>query len=153
MKFILILLITFFFSTVYAQDMMSKSQKDSSVSVKLMPFQKKYLSGAIILETFIPTMGYVYARNWKKGIIPATLRISGMILAAYQIELGHLNGIVEIKNKFLFTSGLIIWLSGLTWSYIGLKGVIDDYNNSLMITILPPANNLKTFTLSMSFSL
>ena len=120
MKNIIIFLMLLFISHSYAGNEHLKVQNDSTAAVKLKPFEVKSLTGALVLEFFVPTLGFLYARNWKKGILPVTLRISGLIIAYKQLDIAIMGGKTKIVDKFLFTGGIVVWVTGWIWSYMTL---------------------------------
>ena len=152
MKSIIIFLILLFISHSYAGSEQLKVQNDSTAAVKLKPFEVKSLTGALVLEIFVPTLGFLYAENWKKGILPVAFRISGLIMAYRQLDIGIMGGKTKIADKFLFTGGIVVWVTGWIWSYISLKNAVNDSNRSLRLSFMPSLGNPRKIMMTLSYS-
>jgi len=55
------------------------AQVEAADTVVLVEPRSAFLSG--LIEYFVPTVGYAYAGNWKKGLLPNAVRTAGFIAA------------------------------------------------------------------------
>lgn len=126
--------------------------KNNEILFNQTTLHQKSMTGAIILETFIPTLGFLYAANWKKGVLPELTKFSGLFLAASQVRLNIFGNGSDIKNDFLFTSGLVITFAGLVWTYASLADAVNEYNDSIKIDLTQSVlNNSKTVKINLAF--
>ena len=95
-------------------------------------------SGAVAagLEIVLPILGHGYAGNARRGILPAVLRVGGVVAFYSQVEDGFVpsNGVVY--------GGLAAVIGGTIWGIVSAVRTANDYNRSLSsdnasLTLLP----------------
>jgi len=114
---------------------------------------RKNLTGAVILETLVPTLGFKYAHNWKAGLLPNLTSFSGIALMLTQANLYNPNKNPVQKSNFLFYSGLLLYIGGKIWVYSALIDAVDSYNQSVQIGLDAPGPiNHQTLCLSIRYA-
>jgi hypothetical protein len=58
------------------------AQKPAGDTARVVAISKKYPIAAGILEFYVPTAGYAYAGNWRRGLPPELVRVTGLLLSA-----------------------------------------------------------------------
>jgi hypothetical protein len=68
-------------TSLQAQD---TSGAPPTAATQVVVISEKSALAAGVLEWAIPTVGYAYAGNWSRGILPAVVRIGGLLLVIEQ---------------------------------------------------------------------
>ena len=76
---------------------------------------------AVLLEWFVPTVGHAYAGNWKRGLLPNAVRVSGGVLLSSALLHGDL-------STGTFEAGVIMMAAGTVWAMARAGKTARAYN-------------------------
>ena len=71
-----------------------------------------------VLEWVVPTVGYAYAGAWRRGLVPNSVRVGGLVLAAWQFN-GGTGGADVDRCPSACVVGLIGAVAGTVWAVAG----------------------------------
>ena len=80
------------------------------------------------LELVLPILGNAYAGNAKRGILPAILRVGGLVAV---IAADNVNGYMPDENDTQETIGIVAWVGGLVWGVVTAVRTANAHNRSL----------------------
>ncbi len=127
LKPVILIMFIVFLSSAQPLAKLNAVPYDSTYTTSI-ELQKKSLYGAYILETFVPTLGFLYAGDWKKGLLPEATKFGGIVIAFSQVDLNLLGGETEIRNDFIFGVGVLMTIAGFEWTYSRLADLINEHN-------------------------
>ena len=109
----------------------AQAQEREEVSVQdLLAYEseKKSEAVALMLELVLPTLGHVYAGDFKRGVIPALVSVGGM--AAWMIgAVGSAFNSNDADNWMRF--GAIAAIGGRVWGLVTAPGTAKQFNERL----------------------
>lgn len=92
-----------------AQDVVSPAADPAPVFIQE---RSPVLAG--VLDVFIPTAGYAYAGNWKRGLPSAAVRVVGLVLVMEHIVVTPLWGETDCDAGCII--GQVLLLGGTAWA-------------------------------------
>lgn len=144
--------IVLFFATgrVQAQDAPPAPDGEDTTAVAV---SDKSPVTAGVLEWFVPTLGYAYAGNWSRGIPPALVRVTGVILIFSQ-QFVLFDEPPPCRGECL--AGVALLLGGTVWAIVDAGNTATRQNarrraSLLGGTVVPtfgPAGPVISFSLS-----
>ena len=93
--------------------------------------KKKSVGLAILFEYLVPTLGHAYAKNWKRGLLPNAVRVTGLILS--------FNGLILVDclddtdcsyDSGTFEAGLVMLAVGTVWAMVRAGNTAKAYNEA-----------------------
>ena len=91
------------------------TERVPSDSVQTIVVTEKSAFAAGALEYLIPTVGYAYAGNWSRGILPNLVRVGGLALVVSQ-QLTVFGEPPPCEGRC--TVGLVMALGGTVWAIV-----------------------------------
>ena len=99
---------------------------------------------AKFLEIFIPTAGFAYGGNWRRGLLPNAVRIGGLYLGVATLfrDSEHLFGSGGLECRTECKAGFVLAAVGSAWAIGGAVDVTNEFNDRLraasaQVTISP----------------
>lgn len=71
-----------------------------------------------VVEWVVPTVGYAYAGDWRKGLVPNTVRVGGLVLFATQVNSAARSS-EEDRCPSACVAGFILAGVGTVWAVVG----------------------------------
>jgi hypothetical protein len=92
------------------------------------------------LEYIIPTAGFAYGGDWRRGLLPNALRIGGLVLVVSRSELGLFGTESECQTEC--KAGFVLAVVGSIWAIAGAVDTTNEFNDRLraasaQVTISP----------------
>ena len=100
---------------------------DAPASVQTAPADKSAVLAGV-LEWLVPTVGFAYAGDWKRGLPPAAVTLAGVVLFAATFEF-HIFSESECNGTC--TIGLLMAAGGRIWGIIDAVDTAKDFNRAL----------------------
>jgi hypothetical protein len=98
---------------MHAGAQVTPTARSDSVQTIVVADKSAFAAGA--LEWMIPTVGYAYAGNWSRGILPGLVRISGMGLLFSHLSLMWLE---DAPCRGRCVAGCVMGLGGAVWAVV-----------------------------------
>jgi hypothetical protein len=90
------------------------------------------LAGALELLLPIPTLGYAYAGNWRRGLLPGGVQVLGVFVLAYGVTDTVVEGVVTGDDDATCGAacavGIAMILGGRVWSTVGAARTAQSWN-------------------------
>ena len=99
----------------------------SGVSISNEAEARKSAGVAVLLEWLVPTVGHAYAGNWKRGLLPNAVRVSGAVLFAVGLSEGSDGDVYSGETEL----GLVMMAGGTIWAMVRAGRTARDYNDGL----------------------
>lgn len=92
---------------------------------------------AKVLEIYIPTAGFAYGGNWRRGLLPNAVRIGGLYLAVAAIfrDSDLLFGGNDLKCQTECKAGFVLGVLGTGWAVKGAVDVTNEFNDRLRAAV------------------
>lgn len=92
---------------------------------------QKSVGVAVFLEWLVPTVGHAYAGNWKRGLLPNAVRVSGAVLFAVGLSEGSSGDLYTGETEM----GLIMMAGGTIWAMVRAGRTAKEYNDGLRLDV------------------
>jgi hypothetical protein len=91
-----------------------------------LPSSRKDPLVAGVLEWVLPTAGYAYAGNWKKGVAPGVLRYGGAVVVLLAIP--FMDGSSSVTCNAQCITGAAMAITGVVWGTAGSVNTAKGHN-------------------------
>jgi hypothetical protein len=82
-----------------------------------------------------PSVGNLYAGDWKRGLIGIGVRLAGTAMAVASVE----GEGIDPDRQWLFWGGAVVFASAVVWNLVTVSASVNRYNDrrALKLEIAP----------------
>ena len=86
-----------------------------------------------LIEPFVPTLGYAYAGDWRRGLLPAGVRVVGVGLIVHGLSKATVDGLFggDADCGSQCSLGLGMFMVGTVWGTVGAARTAHLHNRNV----------------------